>query len=126
MMRAHMIVDSETSYTWIEGNSTGFKMELNTAPQGDQPAQGVNVDEQLDYRCRTWSTDSALFNLPDNVEFKDFSAILPPAVNLGSDAKVPTAGSNDSVTGANAQQCAACDSVPEPTRSQCRAALGCR
>lgn len=125
-MRTHTIVDSETIYTWVDESSTGIKMGLNATPKGDQSAQGVNVDEQLDYRCRAWSTDSSFFRLPDNVEFTDFSAMLPPVVTPGSDAKVPTADNNESAPGSNSQQCAACDSVPEPARSQCRTALGCR
>lgn len=124
-MRTHMIVDSEAVYTWLEGSGTGIKMGLNATSEGDR-SQGVNVDEQLDYRCRTWSADSSLFRLPDNVEFTDFSTMIPSAVAPGIDTKVPAAGNNENITDTSAQQCAACDSAPEPARSQCRAALGCR
>jgi hypothetical protein len=125
-MRTHMIVDGETLYTWVDESGTGLKMGLNATPEGDRSSQGVNVDEQLDYRCRAWSADSSLFRLPDGVEFTDFSAMLPSAGTPAFDAKVPAVGNNENITDTSAQQCAACDGVPEPARSQCRVALGCR
>ena len=124
-IRSHMIVDNETIYAWTEGDNVGIKMELNATPDGDRSTQGVDVDEQLDYRCRTWPTDSSLFRLPDDVEFTDFRAMLPSVITPESNSQLPAVSDDESATDDKEQQCGVCDSLAEPARSQCRTALGC-
>src|ERR1700682_5384231 len=33
VMKSHMIVDGQTSYLWVDGQNTGFKMTLDAATQ---------------------------------------------------------------------------------------------
>jgi hypothetical protein len=124
-VQAHLVVAGETSYTWVDGQSTGVKFSLNAAGDGSsQPASGVDVDKPVDYRCEPWAVDQTVFSLPSGVEFNDVSALLPPAAGAASAAAsggVETGGAPN----LKAAQCAACDSAPEEARAQCRAALGC-
>jgi len=125
-MSGHMIVDGQTSYSWFEGQPTGFK--VTAAPvSGNENApaaakQGFDPNQKIGYNCSPWSTDASLFTLPANVKFNDMSALAAPAVT-------PPAGASAGVSGAaagNASQCAACDSVPEAYKAQCKTTLGCK
>jgi len=125
-MSGHMIVIGQTSYTWFEGQSTGFKLTA-TSVNGNEnapvaPSQGLDPNQKIGYNCSPWSADASLFVLPANVKFNDMSALAAPAVT-------PPAGASAGVGGApagNASQCAACDSVPAAYKAQCKATLGCK
>lgn len=123
-MQAHMITDSETSYTWIEGMKTGYKISISAAGQEATTNTNVaqeqfNTDQKLDYRCDGWSADASIFILPSDVEFNDLSAMMPTtgSVNVNTNAQ----GS----AGAGAPNCSICDSIPSESRSECLTALGC-
>jgi hypothetical protein len=126
-MNGHMIVLGETSYTWFEGQSTGFKItappaNTNTNVNSSATAnQGFDPNQKIGYNCSPWSTDASVFSLPANVKFSDMSALGVPAVTP------PAAGNVNSgaASGGNAAECAACDQVPA-YRDQCRKALGCK
>lgn len=112
-MSSHMIVDGQTSYIWIDGQSTGFKMTFDAAAQ--QEAQesvknNIDINKQSNYNCKAWSADLGVFTLPKDVTFTDFSALTVP-----------------STTGAGTfNQCAACDAAPTSSRAACKTALGCK
>jgi len=116
---SHMILDGNTIYTWVDGQSTGFKMEA-TASEAEKSQAGkqkpVNLEQKVNYTCESWSVDTSLFSLPANITFSDFSSLIPkiqaPTANMGA--------------GQNASACAACDQVPASSRAQCKAALGCK
>jgi len=125
-MSGHMIVDGQTSYSWFEGQSTGFK--VTAAPvSGNENApaaakQGFDPNQKIGYNCSPWSADASLFVLPANVKFNDMSA-------PGAMMPTPPAGASAGVSGApagNLSQCAACDSVPAAYKAQCKATLGCK
>ena len=115
-VQSHMIVDGQTSYLWMDGQTTGYKMTVEAATGEGTSAQGsVDVNKKTDFSCVPSVSDSSMFTLPTNIEFTSFAA---PALPSG------TAGETGA-GGANARQCAACDSVPEASKAQCKAALGC-
>jgi len=125
-MNGHMIVDGQTSYTWFEGQPTGFKITATpTSGNENVPAsanKGFDPNQKVGYNCSPWSADASLFALPANVKFTDMSALAAPAAT-------PPAGASAGVSGApigSAAQCAACDSVPAAYKAQCRTALGCK
>lgn len=105
---SHMIVDGTAAYLWMDGQTTGFKTVLDQAQPSVAAGQTQQFDANtsVDYSCKAWSVDNAVFTLPSGVTFSDPSALLPAA---------PGQGAN----------CAACDSAPADSRAQCRAALGC-
>jgi hypothetical protein len=90
-MTSHMITDNDTSYIWTEGQTSGFKMTLSKedkAELNDQAKQnqGIDPDEKMDYQCSPWSASNDSFKLPSDVEFKDFSALIP-AVNTNAEGE---------------------------------------
>jgi hypothetical protein len=126
-MSGHMIALGSTSYTWLEGQTTGFKMtalanEKTNANAGTPAAsqQGFDASLKMNYHCGVWSADPSVFALPANVKFTDFNAgaMMPPTTAGGSVKTNAPAG--------NAAECAACDQVPASYRAQCKSALGCK
>lgn len=118
----HMIVKGDTSYTWTEGEKTGFKFtassDTETESEVDNSAQKqeqVDLDEEVNYDCRAWNKDNSYFELPAGVEFTDFSAMM----------NINASGSGSGSVDLKAMQCAACDSAPAESRAQCKAALAC-
>ncbi len=114
----HMIVADDTSYTWMDGEKTGFKMKLSaqeqaSAESGAQKKEQVDLDAKYDYKCATWSKDSSYFEVPSGVSFTDISAMM----NAGAKAS--------GATDLKAIQCAACDKVPAESQAQCKTSLGC-
>lgn len=104
---SHIIVDGQTTYLWMDGQNTGYKMTLDTtaaAETGNQAGQSMNFDQKLNYDCKGWTVNSSLFVLPTGVTFTDYNSMMVPS------------GEN---------KCAACDSVPASAQAQCKAALGC-
>lgn len=114
----HMIVKGDTSYTWMDGEATGFKMTANPELQVDAQANAqnnekVDLDAKVDYECSSWKKDDSYFDLPPGVEFTDLSAMM--------NTKVEATGGTD----LKAIQCAACNSAPAESRAECKKALNC-
>jgi hypothetical protein len=128
MMKTHMVVEGNTSYMWIDGESTGFKTTFdlnkngNNNVNGNAP-QGIDAGKKLDYRCDPWSVDQKEFERPSDVKFNDMSEMMKGIVPQGANINGGVRANVNA--GANAAQCAACDSVPESSRAQCKTALGC-
>jgi hypothetical protein len=107
----HTYSDGQDVYMWTDGQSQGFKMSATAqiSPSGTPaPNQQVDLDRQVDYNCVNWSADQSKFELPNGIEFKDFSAML--AVPTGED---------------NSAKCAACNELPADAKTQCLQILGC-
>lgn len=120
---SHMITADNTSYIWMDGQTTGFKMTIDpeaaeSTEQADAPVQGIDENKKMNYSCSNWSGDTSKFAVPSNIDFQDFSSLMP--------TQVQTETNNSANMNANAAQCAACDSAPAASREQCRAALGCK
>lgn len=126
---SHMIFDNETTYVWQEGETSGLMMkntadDQTTSPDYSSPEapQSVNLEEKIDYQCSPWIVNNAMFSLPEGIDFKDLSALIPtttPSAGAG------TSGSASGSADLKALQCAACDSSPAESRAQCKAALEC-
>lgn len=115
---SHMIVDGTTSYIWTDGEKTGFKttFDLNAqtsanmpTPAGTSISRSFDYDKEANYNCETWISDNSVFELPKEVTFQDFSALIP----------TPNSGSGSS------SQCSYCDSLTGDNKTQCLAALNC-
>lgn len=107
---SYMITDSTTSYVWVDGQTTGYKMSLEKLTAADSAAKqrGIDPNKNFDFSCSNWSGDGSLFTTPTNVQFTDLSAMLE---------KAPTGGlPTKELTGA-------CNSLQEPAKSQCESAL---
>ena len=76
----HSIFDGKTSYVWMDGTSTGFKMEIDpavTATPESSSQQGVDLNKTIDYNCSAWIPDQSLFNPPENNYFFYFLKMDP-------------------------------------------------
>ncbi len=118
---SHMIVDGTTSYTWMDGQSTGYKMTFNPetgatpSATGSQTSQGPDLNQKSDYNCSAWTADSSLFTLPADVKFMSLGDLLPtPPSAAGT-------GTGTSVS----SQCSYCDSLTGDSKTQCKSALNC-
>lgn len=115
------ISDGEYIYTWggFSGNNQGtkFKIEelnkITPPPVADEkPAENVDLEKKLDYKCSPWSADQSMFTPPSDVNFVDQMELMNKATeqlkNAGSDI------------------CALCDKAPnEEARQQCKASAKC-
>lgn len=117
-MMTHMIIDGQTNYTWIDGQTDGLKMMMDpktlevketTAPRQQQP---VDVNKMIDYKCSPWTADPTLFTPPKDVQFSEFSKMMTP-----SGVKLPP--------GAGQTNCSACDNLTGDDQAQCKTALKC-
>lgn len=104
----HMIFDSTTSYIWMDGQTTGMKMAMNTSDaQANTSTQSVDPDKNYDYKCDSWRADASMFVPPSDVTFQEFKI---PAV--------PASSSPSSMDAA-----AICNSLSEPAKTQCLASV---
>jgi hypothetical protein len=112
---SHMVVDNKTSYVWVDGQTTGFKVNID--PNAQTPTasgqQGVDINQKVDYNCNPWSVDALQFNLPKGVTFNE----LP---QLKSQTSTSSASQSGKLS------CSVCDKLPASSQAQCKAALGCK
>jgi hypothetical protein len=121
--RMHMIVDGKTSYSWAEGQDTGYKMDFaamkTDSMKGSDMSQNqtaVDVNKNYNFKCSNWSVDTSKFTLPTGVTFKDMAEMMQGM------PKAPT-GQTQTIQNQGQNMAAMCDSLQEPAKSQCLAAL---
>ncbi len=122
---SHMVMVDSTSYMWTD-EGQGFKMAFDASQSTSASGQqGMDVNKELEYQCMPWTVDASVFVLPSTITFKDMSALVPGA-SAGAKGSVtaPSAGSYGGYD--MSAQCGACESYPEPQKTQCRTALKCK
>src|SRR6185503_1810962 len=106
---SHMITQDNTSYIWMDGMSTGYKMKFDDAAQANgQASQGVDPNKNFNFKCENWSADSSMFSLPSTVQFQDMSAMMQSNGAAGGSAGA----------GANMDHTALCAGLEEPAKTQ--------
>lgn len=108
----HMIYDGETSYIWTDGENKGFKTTLSEEQkadlQNDSKSQGtVDLDQELNYSCKPWAANGAVFVLPTDVEFLSLDEMM---------------GDLKTQMGA---QCSVCEELDGEARTSCLETLKC-
>lgn len=116
-IKSHTIVDGQTVYFWMDGQTTGYKMPI-TAPSAKpaatpQTPEQVNIDQKVDYNCKSWAPNNMVFNIPSEIKFTDFGSLVTPQTNQPGTQNVPSA------------QCATCESLTGEAKTQCKTALKC-
>jgi hypothetical protein len=118
---SHIIIDGTTSYTWMDGQNTGYIMTYNpeetssTATEaGSQNTQGPDLNQKSDYNCSSWVPDTSLFIKPSDINFVSLNDLIPSAL--------PSAAAG---TDTNTSQCSYCDSLSGDAQTQCKSALNC-
>jgi hypothetical protein len=113
---SNMIIDGDTMYMWSSSMPQGMKMKVDAQATADAEAgqqSAINYDEQLDYDCDSWDSNSSVFELPSGVTFLD--------LNLGGQTQPSGPGG---VNPPNA--CASCDVITDAAaKAQCKVALNC-
>lgn len=70
---AHIIRDGSTSYTWVDGTTTGFKAAIMpTSPIIPQPSGGVAITNDLvniSSDCHPWVPNDSEFITPNGITF---------------------------------------------------------
>ncbi len=110
---SHMIYDGTTSYIWMDGQASGFKMTLDKSDVAAEQNQSVDVNKNYEFDCNSWSKDNSKFEVPSNIQFSDFSGLAGAAANMNVNTGADT----------KALQQAACANLPEPAKTQCLAAV---
>jgi hypothetical protein len=118
-MGMHMIADGATMHTWIDGMTSGFKMDMAASQSGTNTQQSFDSDKKIDYRCEPWAVDASKFVLPSDITFQDMAAMMQGAMPGASAGTVPQMQ-------ATAAQCQACDQLPDAQKNACRTALKCQ
>lgn len=77
-IESHMILDGDTSYSWM--GTQGVKMKIDStvkaSPAAGTTQQGTDLDKQQDMNCSSWSVDNSKFALPGDVKFTDMTGFL--------------------------------------------------
>ncbi|OGC92245.1 hypothetical protein A2899_04860 [Candidatus Amesbacteria bacterium RIFCSPLOWO2_01_FULL_49_25] len=113
---SHMIVDDTTTYIWMDGQTSGYKMswDMTTpAPTGAAAQTGFDPDEDVNYNCGPWVSDGRQFTLPAEVTFAEVGKVVLPT------------GMTPETTPGSQSQCDSCNSLTGTIKTQCLAALGC-
>ena len=118
--QSHMIVMNNTSYIWMEGQKTGFKMSYdpNATPgtSSSAPNGSFDASANMNYNCSTWVVDASQFTLPAGVTFTSFAAPTQTA---------PAAGTS-SGSSSNSSQCSYCNALSGADKTKCLVALNCQ
>lgn len=108
----HMIIDGKTSYLWMDGQTTGFKMSFDptsVATPSAKESQGIDPNKAMNFTCSGWTVDSSVFVPPATIKFTDAAALM-----------APKAGTTTPVN-----QCVTCAALSGEAADQCKAALKC-
>lgn len=132
---SHMINDGKYVYIWTDGQKNGYKMsteivkqqaakvtiEPGNNTQSQAPSSGpVNMNQQADYSCGSWSVDATQFILPQGVTFTDYSSMMQGVTPGQVRSQGMTKEQQQSM-------CAQCNQVPAGAmRNQCLAQLKCQ
>jgi len=120
--KSYMIVDGNTSYIWMEGQTTGFKTTFDLQAS-DQPAatnaaptESFNANQNLNYNCKPWIVNSAVFTLPAGVNFMEF----------GGTPTIAPSGQANPASGSTSSQCSYCNNLSGDAKAQCLTSLNCK
>ncbi len=121
---SHMIYDGSTSYFWTDGSATGFKMALdaNTKTDASAQAQSVDPDKNYDFDCKSWSVDNSKFELPNGIQFSDFSAMTGASAAAAAGAAGANASTSNSAD-LKAVREMMCASLSGTEKEQCLSAV---
>lgn len=108
---SHTIFDGTTSYIWTHDAGEGLKMNVDPADiESYADNQPISADKNLEFECKSWNEDSSKFVPPSDVKFNDLPA-MPSGNALPNNADT------------KAMQQAICNNLPEPSKSECLAAV---
>ncbi len=114
---SHMIVQGDSSYVWMDGQSQGYKVSIENISQqiGASSSGAIDLNREFNVECQSEAVESSKFTLPQNIQFQD----------MGSLNQNMTKATNSGTIDLKAAQCGACDKLPGGAKDQCKKALSC-
>lgn len=80
-----MITADGYIYTWSSAMPQGLKMKnegADTPSSAPTEPGSVNPNVKVNYSCAPWMVDSSVFMPPANIEFMDFSSMMPGGAGM--------------------------------------------
>lgn len=78
MMNSSMIRSGDMMYSWSGAQGVKMVIKENAETQtAENPNQGVNLDQEVEYKCEDWNKDDGMFMPPSSVNFFEFGAGMP-------------------------------------------------
>ncbi len=114
----HMILDGSWEYTWTTLSDQGVKMNIKDLENKvQQNTDGTNSDKSFDalsddvkYNCTKWAADNSMFEVPNNINFVDFTETLDSFTSESEEGGL----------------CSACDfAQTQEAIDACKQQLGC-
>ncbi|HDQ88770.1 MAG TPA: hypothetical protein ENN92_01325 [candidate division WWE3 bacterium] len=118
-LEMNTIINNGFMYSWQEGQTTGTKMDLaeletQASDLEDQTTETIttpNYFKEMDYKCIDKPISSDLLDLPQEVEFQEFTIPSVPGLTEGME---------------DIDLCGMCDTIPEASEKEaCKAELNC-
>jgi len=129
-----MIMDGTYMYTWTDDTKEGMKMKIEPTKEVEEveitgkverpdwmDESGFDPDEKVDYSCKPWLPNNAVFIPPADVKLVDFSEQMKQIESM-QDAYMPQQGATGETS---AEDCAVCASLPAESQAVCKTSLGC-
>jgi hypothetical protein len=69
--KSHMIVDDKTTYIWVDGQTTGYKLVSEETQQSPVSA-GIDFNQNYNYSCKPWVVNGVVFTPPAEINFMNF------------------------------------------------------
>ncbi len=105
--KGHMIIDSIYSWLWNDGSNEGIKFAIDQNQTESNQTQSVDPNKNYKFSCDSWRADDSMFTPPANITFSEFKMPAIPAQPSGTSEKMDLS--------------AICNSLPEPSKSECLA-----
>lgn len=113
----HILNDGTTSYMWSDDGTFAFKMAFNpkdaAAVSSTTNQRAIDLKQDLDLSCESWTADASMFALPSGIDFKTFPN-MPSA-----DTSVGTQPSANSSVDSKASAQMICNSLSGTAKDQC-------
>lgn len=130
-----MIMDGTYMYTWTNDTKEGMKMKIEETEEiaeteitgaVERPAwmdeAGFDPDEKVDYSCKPWLPNNAMFVPPADVKLVDFSEQMKQIEDI-QNMYLPK---SEGETGTPSEEdCAVCASLPAEAAAVCKTSMGC-
>lgn len=80
--KGYLISDADYFYLWTDKN-TGFKIQVSAFPGQSATSSAANLlqaytymDNNSEIKCLPWQPDMTVFQIPQNIDFKDITKTL--------------------------------------------------
>lgn len=112
--KSSMIQDGEYAYMWSDADKKGTKFKVSAiptpTPNSASTTDAVDINQEVDMNCSTWTVDPSKFIVPADVQFTDMSAMMEGMQGQGT---------------TNNSQKSICDSIADPqAKAACQSSLG--